>query len=933
MTTTSPIKATPVRVAIYHRGELPYLEIQTPRGRIALIPEGHEVFDVPPDDGDTRTVVTLPPEPAQAVGGVVEGQSGFAYGTLGVHWNDSSSAWAVEGFNSHGAALHAIKALSARSAPSTPAAPVVEAGTPYPRRECDKCGKVFSPKGLCSACEPPTTGGPLTEAIALAEVIAAGWKESTPAEPLASGVTADDPRWMCRLCGNAPSTHNGGYCCAPPRPGFGVGEPEFLRTPYGSATPVASGVVEAGKAMRYVLSTHTPTTYCGTKDCPMCAAVSQWDALAAAGLEAMTEDELWKKHGLFVSRTTNPIGWGLRKKVTTQNSSKMWDTLPDTYPTHDAALSAALAIASSPGAGRGKDEDGWPRYYHLGTARDVAYVEVADENADTVNVNKNGSRERGQAYIQFINNCTQAVRITAADAAALLRPSLAVGKVEFAEFGHEGVKPDAGKYTVIVDGKTKELPAVVAAEPKQRPTPPTCPEGYEPVMEGGRWAYSPVHHENKNMWFVSAYRPHGAVGPPWHASGDRRYIIRPKPTIAHTTKETTELEQGPMEPKRPQIVCLCGSTRFYDAFQQANYDLTMKGNIVLTVGHYPHATHKAHGESVGCTSEQKVALDALHKCKIAISDRVLVLNVGGYIGDSTRSEIAYATAKQIPIDYLELTPTPKETAEPETCKECGHPMAWHSDNGCYADVPGGVCRCLLSGKLTSREAVHNATIDEDAARDAKGAAAEPAPLQVGSAEPSPAAPAPAGMSIDQFAATAGKALPVVVSALAAAADAFGGDGLDEPMKESPAPAGDKPETFLKKIGQKVATGGDCPVCGLPVDEHSGSSLAACEKSVDKPEPPPGYGNVRRAKSAKAGERFLAENFLRGSWVSPLKHDTAEQETDRWVCSPLPPAAPASEPPVAVVHRATSSMDSPENARPALPRLSYADGGGSPQGEF
>ena len=34
---------------------------------------------------------------------------------------------------------------------------------------------------------------------------------------------------------------------------------------------------------------------------------------------------------------------------------------------------------------------------------------------------------------------------------------------------------------------------------------------------------------------------------------------------------------------------LCGSARFYDEFQEANYRLTMEGSIVLSVGFFPHA--------------------------------------------------------------------------------------------------------------------------------------------------------------------------------------------------------------------------------------------------------------------------------------------------------------------------------------------------------
>ena len=104
----------------------------------------------------------------------------------------------------------------------------------------------------------------------------------------------------------------------------------------------------------------------------------------------------------------------------------------------------------------------------------------------------------------------------------------------------------------------------------------------------------------------------------------------------------------------PLIVCLCGSTRFYEQFQKSNYEETMAGKIVLSVGFYPHAQKKVHhSENVGCTPEQKVKLDELHKRKIDLADEVLVLNVGGYIGASTRSEIDYAEDRCKPIRYLE----------------------------------------------------------------------------------------------------------------------------------------------------------------------------------------------------------------------------------------------------------------------------------------
>ena len=103
----------------------------------------------------------------------------------------------------------------------------------------------------------------------------------------------------------------------------------------------------------------------------------------------------------------------------------------------------------------------------------------------------------------------------------------------------------------------------------------------------------------------------------------------------------------------PHIVCLCGSTRFKDAFDEANYQETMAGKIVLSVGFLMHASGNKHGDGIGCTPEQKISLDELHKRKIDLADEVLVLNIGGYIGESTRSEIEYAEKLRMPIRYLE----------------------------------------------------------------------------------------------------------------------------------------------------------------------------------------------------------------------------------------------------------------------------------------
>lgn len=83
------------------------------------------------------------------------------------------------------------------------------------------------------------------------------------------------------------------------------------------------------------------------------------------------------------------------------------------------------------------------------------------------------------------------------------------------------------------------------------------------------------------------------------------------------------------------IVCICGSTRFRDEMTDANRRLTLEGRIVVAPGVFGHS-----GDEM--TDEQKVALDALHFQKIDLAQSVYVVNPGGYIGESTRREIAYA---------------------------------------------------------------------------------------------------------------------------------------------------------------------------------------------------------------------------------------------------------------------------------------------------
>ncbi|MCR5448983.1 MAG: hypothetical protein K6F23_06255 [Solobacterium sp.] len=104
-----------------------------------------------------------------------------------------------------------------------------------------------------------------------------------------------------------------------------------------------------------------------------------------------------------------------------------------------------------------------------------------------------------------------------------------------------------------------------------------------------------------------------------------------------------------------RVITLCGSTRFKDAFMEAQKRLTLDGNIVISVGLFGHSGDAEVWENMdeGTLTKTKEMLDDMHKRKIDLSDGIYVINVGGYIGESTRSEIEYAQMTGKSIQYLE----------------------------------------------------------------------------------------------------------------------------------------------------------------------------------------------------------------------------------------------------------------------------------------
>jgi hypothetical protein len=97
-----------------------------------------------------------------------------------------------------------------------------------------------------------------------------------------------------------------------------------------------------------------------------------------------------------------------------------------------------------------------------------------------------------------------------------------------------------------------------------------------------------------------------------------------------------------------KIITLCGSTKFKDEFITEQKRLTLEGNIVISVGLFGHS-----GDNEVWLETIKPMLDDMHKRKIDLADEIFVINVGGYIGSSTRSEIEYAISTNKPVYYME----------------------------------------------------------------------------------------------------------------------------------------------------------------------------------------------------------------------------------------------------------------------------------------
>lgn len=125
--------------------------------------------------------------------------------------------------------------------------------------------------------------------------------------------------------------------------------------------------------------------------------------------------------------------------------------------------------------------------------------------------------------------------------------------------------------------------------------------------------------------------------------GLKLFVNTVKPLTSVGRQSTTD---------RPPIVCLCGSSRFVDQMAVLAWELEKEGAIVLSLHLLPtwyegiQQDHQAEAEGVA------EHMDALHLKKIEMADRVIIVDPGGYIGDSTRREIAYAESVGKPVRRL-----------------------------------------------------------------------------------------------------------------------------------------------------------------------------------------------------------------------------------------------------------------------------------------
>lgn len=103
----------------------------------------------------------------------------------------------------------------------------------------------------------------------------------------------------------------------------------------------------------------------------------------------------------------------------------------------------------------------------------------------------------------------------------------------------------------------------------------------------------------------------------------------------------------PAEEQTPEftVVTLCGSMRFHEEFERLDSELTLAGHVVMSPA--------ALDPSTELDAEDRARLGRVHLQKVAMADEVLVVNVGDYVGETTRREIEHARAHGVAVRFLE----------------------------------------------------------------------------------------------------------------------------------------------------------------------------------------------------------------------------------------------------------------------------------------
>ena len=156
--------------------------------------------------------------------------------------------------------------------------------------------------------------------------------------------------------------------------------------------------------------------------------------------------------------------------------------------------------------------------------------------------------------------------------------------------------------------------------------------------------------QSKNSFMKMADIVLAALKPPQTLSAcARSFVINYREKKAgHATVDYT-LQTFKNKFCRFPVITLCGSTKFKDTFELVNKQFTMGGFVVISVGVFGHSDQSIQDE----LEQIKPQLDAIHKQKIDMADAIFVINVDGYIGESTKSEIEYAKRQGKKVFYLE----------------------------------------------------------------------------------------------------------------------------------------------------------------------------------------------------------------------------------------------------------------------------------------